>query len=51
MEIHYSNWDAFDRRELLKATIINSLTTSTSSLEKCFDKVIVYREMEKVKGR
>ena len=51
MEIHYSNWDELDRKQLLRSTIVNSLTASTSDLEKCFDKVIVYKEKEKKKVR
>ena len=51
MEIHYSNWDFDDRNFLFRSTIVNALTASTTDLEKCFDKVIVYKDKEKVKSK
>ena len=47
MEIHYSNWDANDRNELLKATIYSSITGDNVAIGKCYDKVLVYKDEKK----
>lgn len=51
LEIDYSLWDAQDREELLKATIICSVTTNSSYIKKCFDKVLVEKDLQKRKSR
>ena len=40
-EIHYSLWEYFDRENLLKATILSSITADTNEIKKCFDIVLV----------
>lgn len=47
MEIRYSLWSADDREQLLKATIVCTLTGSYEEIMKCFDKVLVEKKEKK----
>ena len=47
MEIHYSLWNNDDKKGLMRATIVSSLTADSSELVKCFDKVLVKKEVKK----
>lgn len=51
LEIDYSLWDANDRQELLKATIICGVTLNDSYIKNCFDKVLVEKHLTKGKKR
>jgi len=51
LEIDYSLWDASDRQELLRATIICGVTLNDSYIKNCFDKVLVEKSLERVKKR
>lgn len=51
LEINYALWDAADREELLKATIICGVTTDCSYIKRCFYKVLVEKELDRKRSR
>ncbi|MBQ8681917.1 MAG: Fic family protein [Bacilli bacterium] len=51
LEIDYSLWDSSDRENLLRATIKGAVEDNYLDIERCFDKVLVEKELTKFKGR
>ena len=49
LEIRYSLWSDDDREELLKSTVVSSVTGDTSGIMGCFDKVLVEKEKKKLR--
>ena len=51
LEIDYSLWDKQDRELLLKSTIICGVTLDCSYIKECFDKVLVEKDLLRIKSR
>lgn len=50
IELDYSLWDEIDKEELVRYTVINSITGEYEGISKCFDKALVeYNKKIKVK--
>ena len=44
VELDYSLWDNEDKENLIRGTMLNSINGSTLEIEKCFDKVLIYKK-------